>query len=84
MPSFLKLYRALPERVRQQTRQAYQLFQKDPRHPSLHFKSVHPIRPIFSARVTSDYRVVGVFEGDDIYWFWVGPHADYDLLLKQL
>ena len=30
LPQFLALYRALPERVRQQERQAYALFQQDP------------------------------------------------------
>ena len=51
LPEFLVLYRALPESVRQQARQAYSLFQQDPHHPSLRFQQVHPTRPIFSARV---------------------------------
>jgi hypothetical protein len=58
-PQFLALYRVLPEHVRQQARQAYTLFQQDPHHPSLRFRGVHPTRPIFSASVGIDYRVVG-------------------------
>ena len=50
-PQFLTLYRVLPEHVRQQARQAYALFQQDPHHPSLRFRQVHPVRPIYSARV---------------------------------
>lgn len=81
---FLALYRLLPESVREQARHAYQLFGNDPYHPSLRFRKVHPTRPIYSARVGIDYRVVGVRDGVDIYWFWVGPHSEYDHLLKRL
>lgn len=83
-PQFLTLYRALPERIRQQARQAYALFEQDPSHPSLHFRKVHSVRPICSARVSIDYRAVGIREGDSIFWFWIGPHAEYDRLLKQI
>jgi hypothetical protein len=81
---FLVLYRQLPESVRQQARQAYQLFQNDPHHPGLRFKKVHPRRPVYSARVGIDYRVIGVRDGNDIHWFWIGAHSDYDHVLKQL
>jgi hypothetical protein len=81
---FLSLYRALPKSIREQARQAYQLFANNPRHPGLRFRRVHPSRPIFSARVGIDYRVVGIQDGDDIFWFWIGSHSDYDHLLKQI
>lgn len=84
LPEFLAHYRALPEAVRQQARQAYQLFQQDPHHPSLRFRQVHPVRPIFSARVGLHYRAVGVRDANDIFWFWIGSHAEYDQLLSQL
>lgn len=84
LPEFMTLYRALPESVRQQARQAYSLFQQDPHHPSLRFRQVHPMRPIFSARVGQHYRAVGVRQGNDIGWFWIGSHSDYDYLLRHL
>jgi hypothetical protein len=31
-----------------------------------------------------DYRALGVREGDEIIWFWIGSHADYDRLLSRL
>lgn len=83
LPEFLTLHRALPEQVRQQARQAYALFRQDPHHPSLRFRQVHPSRPIFSARVGLHYRVVGVRDGEDIFWFWIGSHSEYDRLLSQ-
>lgn len=81
---FLTLYRLMEESVRHQARQAYKLFELDPHHPSLRFRRVHPTRPIYSARVGIDYRVVGVREGDDIHWFWIGSHSEYDHVLKRL
>jgi len=84
LPEFLALYRALPESVRQQARQAYSLFQQNPHHPGLRFRQVHPTRPIFSARVGLHHRTVGLRQGNDISWFWIGSHAEYDHLLSQL
>ena len=83
-PDFRALYRALPGSVRRQARQAYALFALNPHHPGLRFRRVHPSRPVFSARVGIDYRAVGVRDGDEIWWFWIGSHSEYDQLLKQL
>jgi hypothetical protein len=30
------------------------------------------------------YRAVGILDGDSIVWYWIGSHADYDGLLRQL
>jgi hypothetical protein len=34
--------------------------------------------------VTLGYRVVGLLEDDEITWFWIGSHAEYDRLLDKL
>jgi hypothetical protein len=81
---FWKCYAALPQDVRRQAKEAYTLFTRDPYYPSLHFKRIHSTRPIFSARINMDYRAVGLIDGDEITWFWIGSHADYDNLLKRL
>jgi len=75
---------ALPLEVRRQARQAYRLFRGNPRHPGLRFKKVHSTQPIYSVRVTQDYRAVGVLKGDEIVWFFIGPHAEYEELLRNL
>jgi hypothetical protein len=74
----------LPERIRTRARAAYRLFRLDPAHPSLRFKQVHPSRPIFSVRVGLACRALGVRDADEIIWFWIGSHADYDQLLREL
>jgi len=83
-PDFRSRYQALPASVRRQARRAYGLFARDPHHPSLRFRRVHPSLPIHSARVGIDHRAVGIRDGDEIWWFWIGSHSEYDRLLKQL
>ena len=46
-----------------------------------------PPRPIFSVRITRDYRALAIWnvDGDeDLVWFWIGSHSEYDRLLRQL
>jgi hypothetical protein len=79
---FRDAYAALPEHVQQQARRAYQLFQHDRSHPGLNFKKVDEANNIYSVRVGLGYRALGQFDGSEIVWFWIGPHADYDKLLR--
>ncbi len=81
---FRKLYGNLPEQIRKQARYVYRQFKRDPYYPSLHFKRVHSSEPIYSVRITKDYRAVGVQQNNEIIWFWIGSHSDYDKLLNQL
>ena len=81
-PKFWKLYARLPRNVQRRARKAYQMWQVDPGHPSLHFKRVDDEEPIYSARVSEDYRVLGLLEGDTVIWFWIGNHDEYERLLK--
>ena len=82
-PSFWAAYRKLPTDVRGLERKAYRLFASNPRHQSLRFKKVHGHEPIYSVRVALGYRAVGLLEGDDITWFWIGAHSDYDRLIAR-
>ena len=74
----------LPAAIRRQAREAYLIFQNNPRHPSLRFKRIHPTLPIYAVRIGVHYRAVGVHEGDTLIWFWIGSHADYDRLISHL
>ncbi len=81
-PGFWRQYARLPRNVRRRARKAYQLWQANPQHPSLHFKRVDETEPIYSVRVGGGYRVLGVLEENTMVWFWIGSHADYDRRLK--
>jgi hypothetical protein len=78
---FWRLYKALPETVQLQARAAYVLFRDNPRHPSLHFKLVNSPKSLYSARVGLGYRTIGRIVGEDIIWFWIGSHSEYDQIL---
>lgn len=81
---FWKLHEPLSEQVQRQAKTAFRRFEEDPFHPSLQFKQVHDSKPIYSARISRDYRAIGVKSEDEIVWFWIGSHSDYDKLLSRL
>jgi hypothetical protein len=80
---FWKLYLALPRDIRNQAKESFRIFKKDPWYPSLHFKRVHSSLPIYSARINIDFRAVGVLKNEKIIWFWIGSHTDYEKMLKK-
>jgi hypothetical protein len=81
---FRRLFASLPRSVQRQARQSYQLFRQNAAHPGLHFKRMHDVPPIYSARVGIGYRALGVRDGETIACFCIGSHAAYDRLLKNL
>jgi len=60
----------MPASVQEQAAKAHAFWQEDPYHPSLQFKRVSQRQPIYSARVSLNYRVLGLLESDHIYWYW--------------
>jgi len=82
---FRELLAELPADVQRQAGNAYRLFRADPFHQSLHLKQVSPRNTaIWSVRVGAHYRVIGLRKGEDFFWGWIGHHAEYDRLLKQM
>ena len=81
--SFWDAYRNLPEHIQKQARESYRFFLSNPGHPSLDFKRVNRRRPVYSVRVSIDYRALGVMESGEIVWFWIGAHHEYDRLLRR-
>ena len=81
---FRALYDSLPKPMQEKSKASYRLWSTDPAHPSLRFKKVHTTRPINSLRIDLDGRAIGVLNGDIVVWFWIGPHAEYEKLLRTL
>jgi len=81
LPRFWKLYRQLPKETQGLADKNFDLLKSDPYHPSLHFKKVDVVRKLWSVRVGSQYRALGVEKPDGIVWFWIGTHAEYDKLI---
>ena len=77
---FWDLYNRMPENAQRAADKQFELFRKDPTHPSLHLK---PVGGLWSARINDAYRALAVREGDIFYWFWVGPHDQYERLINR-
>jgi hypothetical protein len=69
--NFRELFRDLPLPVQKQTL-------VNPSHPGLNFKKIEERGNLYSERIGLGYRALGLLEGSEIVWFWIGPHGDYD------
>jgi len=79
--SFRALFAQLPAEIQALARKNFALWQRDPHHPSLQFKK---IKGRWSVRVGRDYRAVGLMRQGRLYWYWVGPHDEYERLIASL
>lgn len=70
----------LPESVQRVARQNFELLKENPAHPSLHFKKVGTM---WSARAGINHRALAVEDGVDFIWVWIGPHDEYQRIIKQ-
>jgi hypothetical protein len=77
---FRRLYHELPAGIQAQADRAFARRRENPRHPSLHFKK---IGRHWSARVGAAHRALAVEDGDDLIWVWIGPHDEYDRLIRE-
>lgn len=82
LSEFWSLYHKLPVEIISLADKKYLLFATNPYHPSLQFK---PIKGQFwSVRIGQNYRAVGKRNGDEIAWFWIGTHAEYDQICRSI
>ena len=78
---FWAAFDRLPEAEQRLARKNYALLRRNPRHPSLHFKEVKP--RLWSARVGENHRALAAFDGTTFVWFWIGPHDEYERMLRS-
>ncbi len=78
--SFRSRFQALSPDVRRLALKNFRLWLHDPRHPSIQFKKVGAF---WSARVGSDHRAVGIINHEGVEWFWIGPHDEYERIIKS-
>lgn len=76
--SFRDRLRKLPPEIQQITRKNFGIWLHDQAHPSLHFKKVGDF---WSARVGSNYRALAMWHGDQVEWFWISSHDEYEKLI---
>lgn len=81
VPDFWEGYGILPTEIQKLADRCYALLKASPDHPSLQFKKVGKV---FSVRVGLHYRAMATPLGEDFLWFWIGTHAEYDLLMRRV
>ncbi len=79
---FWVCFNALPQEIQRLAREKFALWRHDAFNSALHFKPL--IADLWSVRVNQTYRALGRRRGNLIVWFWIGTHAEYDQLLKNL
>jgi len=72
--SFIKLYKKLPEELKDRAKKALELFQENPSHPSLGHKKMAGQENIFEIRVSNNYRITYQRINDTAYLRKIGTH----------
>jgi hypothetical protein len=78
--SFWEGYRLLPPEIQRAAVKQYRLWLSDHGHHSVQFKKV---QDYWAARVTDHYRALGIMERETVIWFWIGPHREYEKLIRR-
>lgn len=73
---FWKAYDSLPPEVQRLAKAKFEIWKKDPHHSSLGFEVRRHGACV--VRVGDHYRVVGLKQGNDVVWFWIGTHEEYN------
>lgn len=81
---FWEAFAQLPPSIKVLAKKIYRRWQKDPYHPGLHFKILIPEKSVYSVRIGVHWRVVGVKEGNQMIWYWIGSREDYTNVVNQL
>ncbi len=72
--TFIRLYKRLPQGLKDNTKKALALLQSNPAHPSLGHKKMAGQEDIFEIRISKNYRITYQKIGDTAYLRKVGTH----------
>jgi hypothetical protein len=79
---FWHAFNRLPAHVQCFARDKFQIWQRDPFHPSMQSKPL--VGNIWSVRIGDRYRALAQKHGHLVVWFWIGTHEEYNNFIKQL
>ena len=79
-PRFWLCYQGLPKEIRDLADRNYSLLKANPSHTSLHFKK---LASLWSVRVGLHYRALATEVAEDLVWFWIGSHSEYDKIVGR-
>lgn len=78
---YINLEAVLPDSLQRWAARQFRILQENPLYPSLHFKKVSV--GLWSIRITDDYRALGYERDGLIIWYWIGPHSEYEKMIKK-
>jgi len=81
---FWKCFKHLPPSAKLQATLYYKKWYRDPFCQSLQFKRIGKKNAIYSVRVGLRWRALGLMDDEEIIWFWIGSHEDYNNIIKRL
>ena len=81
---FRKSFLKLPEKIQNEAWNKFKEWKINPYKENLKFKKVHSSKEIYSVRIRSGWRALGLKENNEVIWFWIGSHSDYDNLFSKL
>lgn len=76
--AFRDALQQLSAEARRQAREAYEQFKTDPFSPGPNFEEANAKKRIWSARITRGIRALGIRDRDEITWYWIGTHREYE------
>jgi hypothetical protein len=78
--AFWSFYGELPAQIQSQADKQYALFIQNPWHPSVRLKQTGPF---WSVRISRSYRALALRDGDCFTWIWIGPHEEYERVIRR-
>ena len=82
LPEFWDCLEQLPPPVQKIARKNFKLWQRSRTLKSLAFKKIKG--DLWSVRAGSGFRALATFDDGRYLWFWIGPHDEYERLLRRL
>jgi hypothetical protein len=80
---FRKTFDNLPVNIKNSAKKNYALWKSNPYHKSLKYKKISQSKEIYSVRINKGWRALGVKKAENMIWFWIGSHSEYDQLIKK-
>ncbi len=79
-PAFWNCYYELPKEVQKLADQKFNMLKANRHHPSIFLKRAGKY---WSARVSIRHRALAVEVEENLVWFWIGTHSEYEEILKD-
>ncbi|HEY4952472.1 MAG TPA: hypothetical protein VII71_03695 [Verrucomicrobiae bacterium] len=80
-PRYWRQYNALPPEIQKVADKNFLLFKTNPQHPSLRFERKKP--ELWSVRVGRGHRALARQLDNNLIWFWIGTHDEYERIIRN-